>query len=263
MKKSIVLGLMILFSIQMNSQQNVIGLHLAPLGIGEIRLGYERAVTSNVTFGVNAGYVIANEIPNFLYEPEDIVPNGFTVESSNEIRGYSVIPEIKRYFGRKDAPRGFYIGAFGRLAHYEFDMMDIITYEFSTDEFDDLEPEVQELVDENNELEMNVELKSEIDQMGIGIQFGYQVFLGQRLTLDIYFLGVSLDRTDLDATLVSPTIPVDYNKWVSEVEMAVDDLSKYPFLEDVDVAAIDNGISLSAKGYMPWYRGGFKLGFAF
>ena len=265
MKNLFLLITFIAFGLTTRGQEytNVVSLHVVPLAVGEVRLGYERAIADNYSVLLNGGYFIQHKIPKFIYTEEALANNGISIESNNSMVGFDIVPELRRYFGSGNAPNGFYVGVYAKYAQYDFEMMDVINYEFSETEIPDLDPDVQAQLDENSSLDINVQLDANLNQYGGGLQLGYQFAIGKRWNIDFLILGLEINRTDLDAELVSPTIPVDYSSWVDETQAASDEWDRWPFVEDLEFEAIENGIRVSAEGLMPWYRGGIKIGFSF
>lgn len=250
------------------AQRSVVSLHVQPLVIGEVRGAYEFAFTNKFSFVANFGFIPEHDLPGLL-DP-DVTPSdyGLPVGITNTISGYNFVPEFRIYLNKHDNPRGFYFSPYLKFAKYSAVFNQTFNYDFTAAEYDELDDEIQAYIDENNpSLDVNTQLTSSFGTIGGGIQFGYQLLIAERLSLDFYFLGIGVNQVTISTEVFSPdadALGIDYTVWGDEIESALDDLDGIPLLDpDFEIESETNKIVATAKALAPWYRGGLKIGFAF
>lgn len=100
------------------SQQNVIKLGLGSALWTNVHLKYERAIGEKASLQVGVLWDTPSKFLRTEFSANDF---DFAVNK----RGFMVIPEFRYYLGKKDAPAGFYLGAYskiGRTVLYENDI---------------------------------------------------------------------------------------------------------------------------------------------
>lgn len=95
------------FSLNAQEQTNVIKTNILGPIAGQYQLAYERALTSNFSAQLSAGYLGGKSNGSSLI-------NGAEYSYDSQRTGFIVIPEVRWYpFG--EAPRGLFLGGFGRF----------------------------------------------------------------------------------------------------------------------------------------------------
>ncbi len=251
------------------SQKNVVKLHLESVAYQAVNVGFERAVKDKVSLGVNVGYLLPREIPEFIYKP-DYTENYVDVERlKNNITGTMFVPEIRFYPGLKGAPKWFYIGAYAKINNYKLSVSETFNYQFTDQEYHDLDPSADyyAYVDHTNKsIDATTDLEVKLSQFGMGAQLGVQFPLGKHFSLDWGIAGVGFNVFKATGELSVVDVPVDYANYIEEAETNLNaDLQDVPFVGDNLAKITDEGNSIKAS--LPFSSAGFRtylsIGFRF
>jgi hypothetical protein len=111
LKKTILLSLLLISGIlfQAKAQDNIIKTNIIGVFAGQYQLAYERAISPKFSVQLSAGYLAGKS------EGSSSI-NGDSYGYDNKRSGFIFIPELRWYpLSKAGAPRGLFIGGFGRL----------------------------------------------------------------------------------------------------------------------------------------------------
>lgn len=205
-------------------QTHVIKLGISPLVFRSIALNYEYAFNEDNSLSIHGGFTIPHSLPS-----------GFDLED-NEFNGFFIMPEYRMYKSFKHAPGGFYLAPYARFNRYNATVRMIDFYE-----------------DEDGDLEAS------LTNFGIAMQLGYQFFLSDRITLDVYFFG-----TGLFYNMTKTTITPDNPGVIDEFEQEVNDVTvDVPLIgKNIETEVKPDHVLITAPFFSPGIRIGVSLGFA-
>lgn len=177
-------------------RKNIVKINIVALGLKNYSLTYERAFKNNRALLMGTSYMPNSQVNALFFLPEYL----FNVEH-RKLTGYNFAPELRKYFVRCDDNNfgsGFYASAYLRYAHYNFTatMVDRIVGYDSYANFD-----------------------IKYNELGIGIQLGYQVIIKDRFTFDIVAFGPRLSQFWLDIGLElhgEEDLPDQVEDWLNE-----------------------------------------------
>jgi hypothetical protein len=221
MSKRINLAFMLLFPVMIaNAQENAIKAGFTGPFMGDLNIGYERAVSQNSSLNIKLGYFDLLMSP-FISE-KTISPKAYNLLEANG--GFTASFEYRFYLSKKRGIQGFYVAPY--LRYLSQDM-----------EFDD---EIEGYI-------FTVGTKANI--MGLGGQLGYQWIFNDWFTLDLFFFGTGIDYykaeikyvlepqpPGFDYSMVTPHVDdvfIDFNYLYKKLTHEVNDdkhTSKLPFL---------------------------------
>lgn len=158
-----ILALTTLSSAAQNERPNIIKTHPMGYFIGQYQFGYERGLTDNFSFVLNAGGVYRSQTAL------SSVVNSASLNFDRKVTGFIVIPEARYYFAGDGAPDGAYFAAFGRFRQ--------VNAEWSTN-----------IQNESTEIEEFVKVKANRTRtaVGGGLLLGYQIVGSGGLTFDVF-----------------------------------------------------------------------------
>ena len=215
---------------------NIIKINSLALAFNNLSLVYERGIIPRLSAGIGVGYKYAGGAPKLL-----TVENSTIAVKYDKIKGFSISPEARYYLKSCDPGQleGFYAGLYFRYTGYT-----------TTAGF--------EYIPENNTPEYynsDIALK----EFGVGIQFGYQMIIKERFSIDFLFLGPRFS---------SYHFSYEFDQEPSQEFL--DDLSEY-LNEVVDRFGLDYNVDVQQDGETKAsttfsfanVRFGLSLGFAF
>lgn len=247
------------------SQSNTIKISLLPTAWGEIRGSYEHAVNKNQSIQVNFGYVVPNTIPNFIYDESEVEDYGGSVDIKNKLSGFTVSGEYRFYTSSsKDAPRGFYFAPYFKYNKYNAETSAGFDYDLTAEEYNNLEPEQQEVATPNGlgyTLEVTGDFDANMRQMGGGVMIGYQWLISDVVALDFNFFGLGVDSYLFNFDLSTEDVDVDYTRWGEEIKEELEDFTLIG--EDIQVTPEQDRIRVRAPFVLPNIRFSISLGVAF
>jgi len=130
MKKNL-LTLSLLFFVVISSlaqkadPKNIVKVGFPVVFVGSMNLAFERAINEKVSVQVTGGYRHIEDRYGFTWPTSD----QSRLDDSKVYSGYTIVPELKYYLTNTtwDAPKGFYISAFGRYGKYDVEFKDYTT----------------------------------------------------------------------------------------------------------------------------------------
>ncbi len=260
MKKQFLISISLICSVVAVAQKNVVKLHLESLPFKALNFGFERAIKDKVSVGFNLGYLTPREIPDFIYSPTQSESYVERAQLKNNISGTTFVPEIRLYPGLKGAPKFFYLGVYGKFNKYNLELSETFTYNFSDEEFNNLDQNA-DYYEYVNEQEKSIVATTELDfglrQLGLGLQLGVQFPLGNRVSLDWGIAGLGFNAFNLKGEYKVIDVPVDYSRFAEEAEASFNaDIKDIPFIGDA-VANLENEGG-SIKASLPFASAGFR-----
>lgn len=253
------------------AQDNNIKLNLLnlvnPITLGDLRLGYERKLTDNMTAQANVGLFIPRKLPTVFFDEDAVEDYGGTVDVENRLSGYNFSLELRFYPGEKEAPRGFYLAPYLKYNRWNALVSTSFDYEATDEEYADLTVAQQKTVtssgnpDRPHLLEATGEFKGGISQAGGGLMIGYQWVINDQISIDWNFFGLGVESVSSDLTLTTDAVDVDYLEWKAEIEEGTEDFADFA---DVEVEAKSDEINVKFGPFLvPSPRIGFSIGYTF
>jgi len=212
--------------------KNTIKWNLTPtlvLGSGSWVFGYERMVKENQSFSVNAGFI---QIPSILSNHLD----SLQIDRNVKRRGVSFAADYRFYMtgrNKNKAPDGIYWGPY--LASYFFDT------------------EMNVKLIDNNLVQSDFDVESQIWTTMLGVEIGYQFVLGQkrRWIVDLILVGPSIryDNINLKTKAIIQGNPD--NEVIKEIQALLSSL--IPGFEQLSSTG-----ELNAKGFTSGFGAGYR-----
>lgn len=189
-------------------KKNVIKWNVTPFliwGTRNINLSYERVLSPNRSFSINAGYF---ELPSTgLFD-------SISISNTRKKGGFTLSGDYRFYFKNRNknfAPDGLYWGVYGSYHHYQFrNDLEVIN-----------SPNVQGML----------ELNGKLNIVSLGVELGYQFVIKERFTIDLIFMGPSLSMYNTNMTLdgnLTVDGQEDYLKAIYDILVA-----KYPGMKEL------------------------------
>ena len=213
-----------------NERRNIIKFNVSSFFVYKLALllEYERVVSKNQSFSIQAGFVSLAFINTDSIQVLDFKKNS----------GYSITGDYRFYLLKENKdgpPHGVYIGPYAGYMH---------------------------VLNEINMARVNTPntLTTQIDIMSIGGELGYQFLLGKRWTLDFVLLGPSLSYYKAKMNL---EFPVDTSQGGAIYQQALASLAnRFPL-----VNGLVNDQSATFHGKLDAWNAGFRysmhIGFRF
>ena len=149
--------------------KNMVKLNFPSLALKNITLQYERAVAKKVTVAGTFRLMPKGSIPlksTFIKLADD--PDTERQINNLEVGNIAFMPEVRYYFSKKGAFRGFYLGLFANIASYSATVP--IEYD-------------------NNGITESIPMSGKLTGITGGLMIGAQFKLGNRIYLDWWILG--------------------------------------------------------------------------
>lgn len=213
---------------------------LAPFSLllpsGKINVRGEWAYAPNKSLSLMVGIPRPTRMPNLLENTFDLTGEGKTVK--NRYTSFGAILENRFYLGG-EAPRGFYLAPYARYNHFSLARTTAI-----------------------DETDYATTFKGAINGVGIGGSLGFQVRLGNHVTLDATVAGVDVKWLQGTLTYSSNDPNTDIEQLRQEVQEAVEDI---PLIGDRLSAAVDGDrIRVHTPGFvLPAYRFNLSVNYVF
>jgi len=237
MKKIILLGLLIA-SLNVFPQENVIKAGVLGVAFGDLSLGYERVITPSTSINFNAGYwdlkMSPVDLKSYFDEGEGVW--------LNEIRnGWNASLEYRFYLGKQEALKGLYLAPYLRYWNNSFVFNDYIP---------------------SNNINELFDVRTKISGWGLGFQMGYQWLINDKISIDWYFFGASVERVFLNASyVIASNRNFSYQTIVGDVR---DVFSGFNLLEKNLVTRPDaDRLKIELPILSPGIRTGLTIGYAF
>jgi hypothetical protein len=235
MSKLIFLVSMLFFSvITAPAQENIMKAGFTGPFMGDLNIGYERAVNQNSSLNIKIGYFDPIMSP-FITE-KTFTPRAYNLLEANG--GITASLEYRFYLSKKRGIQGFYVAPY--LRYISQDMVfddDIEGYLFT------------------------VGTKGFL--MGMGGQLGYQWIFNDWFTFDLFFFGTGIDYYKAEIKYVLEPQPDGFN--YSMVTHHVDDVFvDYKYLHKKITHEVNEDNHISKLPFLfPGIRIGASIGIAF
>ena len=206
-------------------KRNIIRWNLTPMmvNITNVTFGYERILSNNRSFSMNAGLLL---FPRFLNN--DSLEISYVKHGSR--LGFTTAADYRIYLTKKNlnpAPEGVYIGPYISYYQYSFD---------------------SELrVVDNEDVINDIGVDATFKMFSLGFELGYQFLFWDKMTLDLIMVGPSITYYYAHIDLTG-SLGIDEDSDIYEyVENQV--FEKYPWIEHFASAnAINTGGSFDKFG---------------
>jgi len=214
--------------------KNNIKINTAALLFSNISLQYERKLSSHWTLVAGAGYRWGGTVPKALGLGNLIVNTDDT-----RITGFSITPEVRYYFNLCEcggSPSGFYAGLYGRYTKFYGDLNFNLW---------------------NGSEYYEALVVSNLRELGIGLQLGYQFVFKQRWTVDLMFAGPRLSNYKFKADVDSD----DVEALISAVEEGINEKRDWLGMDPISIDPTSG--DLEAQFGFKAFRYAVGIGFRF
>ncbi len=212
MKKLIISSFLLLSGLIISAQENVVKIGLGSAIQFDLQLKYERTFLENHSFQIGVLGDFKESIDN-----NTISRFGFDIDApfSFDLSGFAIIPEYRYYFSNAGAPRGFYVGAYGRYRQRNA--------VFNTSLF---------------ETDIDFEATGRLSNFGIGVGIGAQFIINDAFSIDWYIGGIGYNWFGARFA-VAPLNDEDFDVFKVDVLNGIDDLNYDDFSEFIDQEEYD------------------------
>lgn len=168
-------------SFAQEANQAVVKLNLSAAALGTATFQYEKILGKHFSLALGAGFRPKRLLPyaKDLEKYVDVADNRIDYISFANVRKAEsrigmihVTPEVRFYFGRKEAPIGMYLAAFGKYNNFYGDVPVFIDIDYK-----------------NLPVRLELPVDTKIQTYSGGLMLGRQFRLGNRFTFDWYILG--------------------------------------------------------------------------
>lgn len=251
MKKLILLLLIIACTVDLQAQKdksknatdetapakNVVKINLFAIALKNITLQYERAVGRKVTVAGTFRLMPKGSIPlknTFKNLADD--PDVDRQLNNLKVGNFAFMPEVRYYFSKKGAFRGFYLGLFASIAKYNAD----VVYEY-----------------DDAGTTKNIPMAGGITSITGGLMIGAQFKLSKKLYLDWWALGPNYGSSNGKISGQKLLSASEQQSLKDELKGLDVPLTKFTY--EVN----GNGATLNFKGPWAGLRSGLCIGFRF
>lgn len=219
------------------SAKNVVKLNLFALPLKNISLQYERAVGRKVTIAGTFRYMPTGSIP-FQSVFNDLAADSETERQLNNLKlgNIAFMPEVRYYFGKHGAFRGFYLGLFADIARYNADLVF---------EYDDAG------------ITKTIPMSGHLTGITGGLMIGAQFKLGKRIVLDWWALGPNYGVSNGNLSGKKTMNASEQQSLRDELDALDIPLTKFTYTVD------SNGATVNMNGPWAGIRSGLCIGFRF
>ncbi len=217
--------------------KNMVKLNLPALALKNITLQYERAVAKKVTVAGTFRMMPKGSIPlksTFIKLADD--PDTERQINNLEVGNFAFMPEVRYYFSKKGAFRGFYLGLFANIASYSATVP--IEYD-------------------NNGTTETIPMSGKLTGITGGLMIGAQFKLSNRIYLDWWILGPNYGSSK--GSLSGQKIMDAQEQQDLRDELAALDIPLTKFTYNVN----STGATMDFKGPWAGLRSGICIGFRF
>jgi len=217
--------------------KNMVKLNLTALALKNFSLQYERAVAKKVTVAGTFRYMPTGSIPfksSFITIADD--PDTERQLNNLKVGNIAFMPEVRFYFSKKGAYRGFYLGLFGNLARYNAEV---------PFEYDDAG------------ITKTIPMSGNITTITGGLMIGSQFRLGGPVYLDWWILGPNYGTSSGNLSGKKSMSPSEQQSLRDELTDVDIPMTKFTYTVDA------NGAAMDIKGPWAGIRAGINIGFRF
>jgi hypothetical protein len=228
-------------SAQSTDRPHVAKLNVLGLVTGTFSAQYEHALPGKFSFAAAVNLRPAGKVPmrgffNDFVDVDDSISNRLLQDS--RASHFAITPEVRYYFGRRPLT-GFYTALYARYASSAVSVD--YTYTSGTDVYP-------------------VSLNARGTSVGAGVLLGAQFSLSQRIVVDWWMAGASINRTSFDVNGRANLSEVSEANRESAKEVIE---SKEVFNGAFDATITDHGGSAVGKLTLPGFRTGLCIGVRF
>lgn len=218
-------------------RKNVVRFNPTPnmLGFQSVIFGYERVVSPNQSFSVNAGF-LAFKPSTKAQARRDSANANLMLDETNNNKGFSFFADYRFYLKKENkfpAQRGIYVGPY--LGAYYFDSETTIR---NTDP---------------SAVNATVGINTKFLVLNIGAELGYQFVIKNRITIDLILAGPSLSRYRLKMQAAGNLDVQD-----PEVEEALEELKDILVNQFEWIKPLFDGDEVNVKGTTSIWRPGMR-----
>lgn len=207
-------------------KKNIVKAGLLGLPFKSFSVGYERILSPKTSVALSASFMPERILPARLVEESDDLFGG-------RFSGVSLTPEFRLYSKKKEAPAGGYLAPYLRYTNYKSDLSGIIEDELAA---------------------VNANLTS----FGLGIQFGTQWTIKDLITIDWYFLGISVNRYNVRTDIILLSSQTGFEDYREDLEASLQDI---PIIgANAEVTVDESTIKVSAPFIFLGLRSGLAVG---
>lgn len=217
--------------------KNMVKLNLLALGLKNVTVQYERAVAKKVSVAATFRLMPKGSIPlksTFINLADD--PDVERQINNLNIGNFAFMPEVRYYFSKKGALRGFYLGLFASIANYDADVA--IEYD-------------------NNGKTETIPMTGKINTFTGGLMIGSQFRLSDKFYLDWWILGPNYGSSKGDLTGKKTMDAVEQQDLRDELADLDIPLTEFTYTVN------GSGATMNFKGPWAGLRSGLCIGFRF
>ncbi|HPR32024.1 MAG TPA: DUF3575 domain-containing protein [Prolixibacteraceae bacterium] len=215
------------------AQNNVVKLGVSGANYGDFSLSYERMMTNHSSLNITGGYWNLNaSLFNFsgILAPTD----GITLKQFNE--GFHASVDYRFYVGKKEAPRGMYIGPYIRYWQYSLLALD----EIEGDLFD---------------------VDTRIGSIGAGFQMGYHWLIRDCISIDWFFIGLGVESISSRFVYITQTPGFDYSTIVDDFVNVFEGFDY--FQNKIKTTSGPENMTANLPFLFPGIKTGITIGYSF
>lgn len=222
---------------QTASAKNVVKINLFAFAFKTISLQYERAVARKVTVAGTLRLMPKGSIPfknTFINLADD--PDTERQINKLKVGNFAFMPEVRYYFSKKGAFRGFYTGLYANIASYTA----TVPIEF-----------------DNNGQTETIPMSGKLTGVTGGLMLGAQFKLGNKISLDWWILGPGYGSSNGSLSGQKTMDAIEQQELRDELAKLDIPLTKFTYNVN------GTGATMDFKGPWAGIRSGLCIGFRF
>lgn len=174
---------------QKEVRREVLKVNLSAVAMGAATVQYEKVLGKHFSLALGAGYrpkkvfPYAKDLEKYLDVADnriDYISFENVKKAESSIGMYHITPEVRFYFGKKQAPIGTYLSIFGKYNDFHGDVPVFVDTDYRG-------------LPVRLELPVNTKIKT----ASVGLMLGRQFRLGERFTFDWYVVGGHIGRVSV------------------------------------------------------------------
>lgn len=178
-----------IYSFAQEERQKVLKVNLSAAVMGTATVQYERILGKRFSLALGVGYRPKSLFPyakdlekyvDFADGKIDYISFDNVKKAESKIGMYHITPEIRFYFGRKEAPIGTYLSVFGKYNDFRGDVPVFVDTDYK-----------------GVPLRLELPVDTKIQTTSVGLMLGHQFRLGNRFTFDCYIIGAHFGRVSV------------------------------------------------------------------
>ncbi len=241
---------------QVDGRRSVLKLNLSGAALGTATFQYEKALGKHISFAIGAGFRPEKLIPfakdiekyiNFADNKIDYISFDNVKKAESKIGMFHVTPELRFYFGKKEAPIGFYVSVFGKYNDFHGKVPVFIDIDYK-----------------NLPIRLELPVDTKLQTYSGGLMLGKQFQLGNRFTFDWYIAGGHLGKANVHGESIQNLESFDDD---FRIRLRNRILTSFNIKEDyLSVIVNTKGVTIDNARPLNYYnlRGfGFNLGYRF